>query len=67
MSGNVTVSPGSRKEGRALGAGCLYLPSCREEVFSETGLAANGVLGYPLSTPKACSETRGWIFLAPQF
>jgi hypothetical protein len=46
---------------------CLYSLTFREVVFSETGLAANGVLGYPLSTPKACSETRGWIFLAPQF
>ena len=37
MSGNLTVSPGARKEGRALGAGSLlYLPSRLEEAFSET-------------------------------
>ncbi len=36
MSGNLTVSPGARKEGRALGAGSLlYLPSRLEEAFSE--------------------------------
>jgi hypothetical protein len=36
VSGNLTVSPGARKEGRALGAGSLYLPSCREVAFSES-------------------------------
>jgi hypothetical protein len=36
VSGNLTVSPGARKEGRALGAGSLYLPSYLEVAFSES-------------------------------
>jgi hypothetical protein len=32
VSGNLTVSPGARKEGRTLGAGSLYLPSCLQHL-----------------------------------
>src|SRR5829696_8212645 len=31
--------------GQSIEVGCLYSPSCREEVFSETGLPVYGILG----------------------